>query len=116
MPTIDDPTRVFEQERARLIRLAYRMLGSLGEAEDVVQDAWLRWRHVDHPGVASAGAFLFLQVYRYNLQQIITIYAATVPIIMLFHRHLNRGEDYATKTCWCSRPRSRYDCSNRRRR
>ncbi|TXN12167.1 hypothetical protein FV219_05370 [Methylobacterium sp. WL122] len=58
MPTIDDPTRVFEQERARLIRLAYRMLGSLGEAEDVVQDAWLRWRHVDHPGVASAGAFL----------------------------------------------------------
>ncbi|KQQ25934.1 RNA polymerase subunit sigma [Methylobacterium sp. Leaf469] len=64
MPTIDDPTRVFEQERARLVRLAYRMLGSLGEAEDVVQDAWLRWRHVDHAEVASAGAFLSRTVTR----------------------------------------------------
>ncbi|GJD42561.1 ECF RNA polymerase sigma factor SigJ [Methylobacterium cerastii] len=64
MPTIDDPTRVFEQERTRLIRLAYRMLGSLGEAEDVVQDAWLRWRHVDHAEVASAGAFLSRTVTR----------------------------------------------------
>lgn len=64
MPTIDDPTRLFEQERARLVRLAYRMLGSLGEAEDVVQDAWLRWRQVDHPGVASAGAFLSRTVTR----------------------------------------------------
>ncbi|KQP80291.1 sigma-70 family RNA polymerase sigma factor [Methylobacterium sp. Leaf117] len=64
MPTIDDPTRVFEQERTRLIRLAYRMLGSLGEAEDVVQDAWLRWRHVDHAEVASASAFLSRTVTR----------------------------------------------------
>ena len=64
MPTVDDPTRAFEQERARLVRLAYRMLGSLGEAEDVVQDAWLRWRHVDHAGVASAGAFLSRTVTR----------------------------------------------------
>lgn len=64
MPTVDDPTLVFEQERARLIRLAYRMLGSFGEAEDVVQDAWLRWRHVDHAGVASAGAFLSRTVTR----------------------------------------------------
>jgi RNA polymerase sigma-70 factor (ECF subfamily) len=35
---------VFETERPRLGRLAYRMLGSVAEAEDVVQDAWLRWR------------------------------------------------------------------------
>lgn len=34
----------FEQERARLSRLAYRMLGSVSEAEDAVQDAWLRWQ------------------------------------------------------------------------
>lgn len=33
----------FEAERRRLQRLAYRMLGSVAEAEDVVQDAWLRW-------------------------------------------------------------------------
>jgi RNA polymerase sigma-70 factor (ECF subfamily) len=34
----------FEAQRPRLSRLEYRMLGSLTEAEDVVQDAWLRWR------------------------------------------------------------------------
>jgi RNA polymerase sigma-70 factor (ECF subfamily) len=34
----------FEAHRPRLTRLAYRMLGSLAEAEDVAQDAWLRWR------------------------------------------------------------------------
>ena len=33
----------FEAQRPRLKRLAYRMLGSVSEAEDVVQDAWLRW-------------------------------------------------------------------------
>uniref|UniRef100_UPI0026E94E29 sigma factor n=1 Tax=Phenylobacterium aquaticum TaxID=1763816 RepID=UPI0026E94E29 len=33
----------FEAERPRLKRLAYRMLGSVSEAEDAVQDAWLRW-------------------------------------------------------------------------
>ena len=33
----------FEAQRPRLLRLAYRMLGSVAEAEDVVQDTWLRW-------------------------------------------------------------------------
>ncbi|MFD0850042.1 sigma-70 family RNA polymerase sigma factor [Sphingosinicella xenopeptidilytica] len=36
-------TALFEAQRPRLLRLAYRMLGSVAEAEDVVQDAWLRW-------------------------------------------------------------------------
>lgn len=36
-------TTEFEAQRGRLQRLAYRMLGSVSEAEDVVQDAWLRW-------------------------------------------------------------------------
>lgn len=40
---MDPRLDVFEAERARLQRLAYRMLGSVSEAEDVVQDAWLRW-------------------------------------------------------------------------
>ncbi len=38
----------FEPHREFLVRFAYRMLGSLAEAEDVVQDAFLRWRDVDH--------------------------------------------------------------------
>lgn len=54
----DAATAAFEAERPRLIRLAYRMLGSLAEAEDVVQNAWLRWREVDAASVASPPAYL----------------------------------------------------------
>ena len=54
----DGTTDVFETQRPRLVRLAYRMLGSLAEAEDVVQDAWLRWQDVDHAKVESVPAFL----------------------------------------------------------
>ena len=43
-PAVDDSAvALFEAERARLVGLAYRMLGSRCDAEDVVQDAWLRW-------------------------------------------------------------------------
>jgi RNA polymerase sigma-70 factor (ECF subfamily) len=42
----------FEAQRARLFGLAYRMLGSVADAEDVLQDAWLRWRGVDRAGWA----------------------------------------------------------------
>jgi RNA polymerase sigma-70 factor (ECF subfamily) len=49
---------VFESHRSRLRGLAYRMLGSRCEAEDIVQEAWLRWRTVDHATVADAGAYL----------------------------------------------------------
>lgn len=48
----------FEAQRRRLTRLAYRMLGSLSEAEDVVQDAWLRWRGADKGEIADPAAWL----------------------------------------------------------
>ncbi|XOV86083.1 MAG: RNA polymerase sigma factor SigJ [Pseudomonadota bacterium] len=56
--------RVFEANRSRLNGLAYRMLGSLSEAEDVVQDAYLRWRLVRLADVASPSAFLTTVVSR----------------------------------------------------
>ena len=45
----------FETQRPRLTRLAYRMLGSVAEAEDVVQDAWLRWTRTDEEVRDPAG-------------------------------------------------------------
>lgn len=54
----DKATTLFEAQRPRLLRLAYRMLGSMAEAEDVVQDAWLRWRRVDLGEVREPAAFL----------------------------------------------------------
>ena len=48
---------VFEAQRPRLKRLAYRMLGSVAEAEDTVQDAWLRWTRAGED-VADPAAWL----------------------------------------------------------
>jgi RNA polymerase sigma factor (sigma-70 family) len=59
-----DTTAVFEAQRARLVRIAYRMLGSLAEAEDIVQDAWIRWRAVDQADVRQPSAFLARTVTR----------------------------------------------------
>jgi DNA-directed RNA polymerase specialized sigma24 family protein len=47
----------FQCERERLLRLAYRMLGSFSEAEDVVQDSWLKWEQVEG-GIDSPAAYL----------------------------------------------------------
>jgi RNA polymerase sigma factor (sigma-70 family) len=49
---------VFEQARPRLLGLAYRILGSRADAEDAVQDAWLKWRSADRAGVDNAPAWL----------------------------------------------------------
>jgi len=49
----------YDREHARNLRaLAYRMLGSRAEAEDIVQEAWLRWAQVDESAVQHAGAYL----------------------------------------------------------
>ena len=52
------PPGEFEIERPRLLGLAYRMLGSLTDAEDVVQDAWLRWSGADRDEVVNPAAWL----------------------------------------------------------
>ena len=64
MTPIDPSTAAFEQQRPRLLRLAYRMLGSASEAEDIVQDAWLRWRQVDGAEVREPAAYLARTVTR----------------------------------------------------
>ncbi len=51
----DDPAATFEPQRRRLRGLAYRMLGSMAEADDAVQEAYLRWHAVDRAGDAPIG-------------------------------------------------------------
>ncbi len=53
-----------ERERQRLVGLAYRILGSVAEAEDVVQDALLRWRNLDRSEIHNPAAFLTTMVTR----------------------------------------------------
>jgi RNA polymerase sigma-70 factor (ECF subfamily) len=57
-PESRDAAASFEPHRRFLIGLAYRMLGSVAEAEDVVQDAFLRWNATDRASVAEPRAFL----------------------------------------------------------
>jgi RNA polymerase sigma-70 factor, ECF subfamily len=48
----------FEAVRPRLFGIAYRIVGGAAEAEDVVQDTWVRWHGTDRRAVRNAGAFL----------------------------------------------------------
>jgi RNA polymerase sigma factor (sigma-70 family) len=56
--TGDDGLSAFLSMRSRLFGIAYRMLGNAAEAEDVVQDVWLRWQTTDRSVVRNVAAFL----------------------------------------------------------
>jgi RNA polymerase sigma factor (sigma-70 family) len=68
MSSFDQRLADFEAQRPRLRRLAYRMLGSLSEAEDVMQDAWLRWSRAVG-GIDTPAAYLTRIVTRLCLDQ-----------------------------------------------
>ncbi|GAA2850657.1 RNA polymerase sigma24 factor [Actinoplanes cyaneus] len=55
---LDEAARVFMSLRPRLFGIAYRMLSSASEAEDLVQDVWLRWQAYDRGTVENPAAFL----------------------------------------------------------
>lgn len=63
---------LFPELRPRLIRLAYRMLGSVADAEDVVQDAYLRWLATDRDAVRQPAALLRTIVTRLCLNELKT--------------------------------------------
>ena len=65
-----DAAASFDPLRPRLIRIAYRMLGSVADAEDVVQDAFLRWHETDRSAVREPEAFLRKVVTRLCLDQL----------------------------------------------
>jgi len=66
----DDPASSFEPHRAPLTGLAYRMLGSIATAEDVVQEAYLRWHATDRSNVQNPRAFLSRTVTRLCLDHL----------------------------------------------
>jgi RNA polymerase sigma-70 factor (ECF subfamily) len=67
---MDDAVEVFEDQRGVLLGLAYRLLGSMWDAEDVVQDAYLRWTRADRGGIRDPRAFLVTVVTRLALDQL----------------------------------------------
>jgi RNA polymerase sigma-70 factor (ECF subfamily) len=54
----DTDAALFQTSRQRLFGIAYRVLGSPNEADDVVQEAWIRWQGTDRSEVRDAAAFL----------------------------------------------------------
>lgn len=64
---MSDNAGVFEEHRDHLEQVAYRMVGSVSEAEDLVQDAYLRWRDVDLDEVNDAKSYLTTIVTRLSI-------------------------------------------------
>lgn len=63
----------FVRHRPLLFTVAYEMLGSAADAEDVVQEAWLRWADVDHAAVREPRAYLVRAVTRLALNRLRTL-------------------------------------------
>ena len=72
---MDTAEELFERHRAALSAAAYRMLGNRADADDVLQEAWLRWSRVDHGSVADPGAYLFRLVTRQAIDELRSIRA-----------------------------------------
>ena len=67
---MSNPAASFEPYRRRLLGLAYRMLGSMADAEDAVQDAYLRWHAADRNNVSDPRAFLMTTTTRICLDML----------------------------------------------
>ena len=67
---MDDATREFDRLRPRLLGIAYRMLGSVAEAEDIVQDVWLRWHGATREAIESAEAWLVTVTTRHSIDRL----------------------------------------------
>lgn len=69
---LPDPAASFEPYRRRLLGLAYRMLGTMADAEDAVQETYLRWHAADRQQVLNPRAFLMTTTTRLCLDMLTT--------------------------------------------
>jgi RNA polymerase sigma-70 factor (ECF subfamily) len=67
---MDAATTTFQHHRPRLLGLAYRMLGTQADAEDVLHDAWLRWHQQDTTALDDAEAWLVTVTTRLSLDRL----------------------------------------------
>ncbi|MFA3878084.1 RNA polymerase sigma-70 factor [Streptomyces sp. MMCC 100] len=65
--SLEKATEDFVAARPRLFGIAYRVLGSAAEAEDVLQEAWMRWQKADRAGVVEPAAFLATMTTRLSI-------------------------------------------------
>src|SRR5215470_3579473 len=67
---MDDAVNTFSQLRPRLLGIAYRMLGSMAEAEEIVQDVWLKWQLAERGAVDSREAWLVAVTTRTSIDRL----------------------------------------------
>jgi RNA polymerase sigma factor (sigma-70 family) len=72
---------VFEDQRGKLQAVAYRVLGTMTDAEDVVQEAWLRWNRVDAATVEDPTAYLVTVTTRLAIDRLRSAQAARVTYV-----------------------------------
>lgn len=65
----------FQESRRRLFGIAYRMLGSVADAEDILQDVWIRWQAADRADVAEPAAFLATITTRLSINMLQSAHA-----------------------------------------
>jgi RNA polymerase sigma factor (sigma-70 family) len=82
-PVDDQATHIgiFEQARPRLLGVAYRILGSRSEAEDAVQDTFLRWQAADIANIKSPGAWLTTACTRRAIDMLRASYRSRVDYV-----------------------------------
>lgn len=69
-PDSTDPMQSFETVRPRLMGLAYRLLGSRSDAEDVLQEAWLRWYQADRSAIRDVEGWLVTATTRLGIDRL----------------------------------------------
>ena len=67
--TLDAAAETFAAVRPRLFGIAYRMLGTVADAEDIVQETWIRWQNTDRAAVREPAAFLATAATRLAINQ-----------------------------------------------
>ncbi|MBP0713158.1 RNA polymerase sigma-70 factor [Burkholderia cenocepacia] len=67
---MSDDAQIFHTLRPRLQKIAYRMLGSIADAEDIVQDVWLRWHDAARDGIENAEAWLVAVTTRTSIDRL----------------------------------------------